>query len=225
MIFTTNSLSALRQPEFEIQLNNHEFAQVDFDFLNHALVEMARSGATFAPGQLIQIGWIACRITSNGHTFGLEEPDFEMFPIRWIPGATTTMMHLRIHTYVADSLDLGDAIQHASIFQSAVVCDRFSLTSGIYMERVSPTDEDDSGWNILCADPEHAHNDASTLRRESIYEVALVNPNVHLFVGLPHSSSLLLPYKGFPQFFLQGKRLPIAKESYLDRRFYSIRPH
>lgn len=223
MILITNRLAPLGHPEFEIQLNNHELAQGDFDFLHNTLFEMVQQGARLQPGELIQIGWIPCRIAQSGALLSLEEPDFQVLPLRWTQGATTTMMHLRIQNYVAQSLDLLSEQQHPSILQSSVFCNRLSYSSGLLMERVTPEDETDSGWNILCSDREHVHDEHS-LRRESLYAVSSMNEEVFRYVSLPPESALILPPGGIPHFFYQGASRPIQKQSYLAQRFLSIRP-
>ncbi|MBL8021203.1 MAG: hypothetical protein JNM27_16155 [Leptospirales bacterium] len=224
MIFTTKALSPFGQPEFEIQLNQHEFAQVDFDFLQNALVQMAKSGARFLNGQLIQIGSTPCRVASGRGTLFLEEPDFEMYPLHWIPGATNTMRHLRIQNYVGDSLGLRDSLSHPSVLQSAVICTQLTPASGIFMERTSPTDSEDSGWNILCPDPKHAHDNPATLRRELLYLVCMVNSAVPQYIALPEKISILQHFKGIPHFSLNGEPIPFARDSYLAQRYVSIRP-
>lgn len=224
MIFTTKLLSSFGQPEFEIQLSQLEFAQADFDFLQQALVDMARAGARFLEGQIIQIGSTPCRVASGQGVMSLEEPDFEMFPLQWVPGAKNTMRHLRIQNYVGDSLGLRDTLSHPSVLQSVVICTQLNPTSGIFMERTVPTDAEDSGWNILCPDPAHAHDNPATLRRESLYLVCMVNPAVIQYIALPESISILQHFQGVPHFSMNGERIPFARGSYLAQRYVSIRP-
>ena len=224
MIFITNNLSRFGQREFEIELNLQEFAQADFDFLSAALKGMVEQGARFQEDDLVQIGSVLCRIRATPDRLCLEEPDFQSFPINWVPGCSETMIRLRIQNYVADSVGLRDSLDHPSIRQSALTCDRLSATSGFHMERLAPNEPSDSGWAICCANPQHAHIDSETLATDSLYSISLISPESFQFLALPPGSAVTMNAGSFPRLILNGNLLQVVQGSYLRKKYLRIRP-
>jgi hypothetical protein len=74
-----------------------------------------------------------------------------------------------------------------------------------------------SGWLIGCADSDHDHNAVENLKKVTLYEAIVRHcPAALRFLGSP--SGALISVEDEPVFFLNGERLAVRKDSFVDRQ-------
>jgi hypothetical protein len=187
----TRSCHQHRHPEFALELGEG-VRELDAEWLRATLEGLVAQGRRFHPGETLQLGWSIARIgpLEDGR-LTLLEPDFESLPTHFVPGATRSLLHLRLQRSVAESLGLAEPA-FPSLRQSAIVCSRLARARPLWLDRASPQGVD-SGWFIGCAGESHEHQSARNLERLSLYEVALQQPAVVPYLALPPGVQLLLP--------------------------------
>jgi len=74
-----------------------------------------------------------------------------------------------------------------------------------------------SGWFIACADSDHDHNAVENLKKVTLYEAIVRHcPAALRFLGFPFGA--LIGVEGEPVFSLNGERLAVRKDSFVDRQ-------
>lgn len=226
----TRSCHQHGHPEFALELGE-EVLELDAEWLRATLEGLVAQGHRFRPGETLQLGWSITRIGPLEHgRLTLLEPDFESLPTHFVPGATRTLLHLRLQRSVAESLGVAEPA-FPSLRQSAIVCSRLARAHPLWLDRALPQGMD-SGWFMGCADESHDHQSARSLERLSLYEVALQQPAVVPYLALPPGLQLLLPVESHwgrkhrthestsserPTAWREGRELEPAPGSLLER--------
>lgn len=208
-------------PEFVLDYDPAIVIEPDVEWLLDFLERSVGSGTKYRTQETIRIGWTDTLIeqTDSYHLL-LLEPDWTgRLPLEYIPGVTRTLAHLRRQKDVAESLGLGERLSFPTIRQSAIVCNQLGARDCGVMDRAQ-TEGQDSGWFFGCDDPGHDHNDASVLRRISLYEVGCRVPEVVQFCALPPGLNLLHGSAEKIVVCLDGHGVEIRKGSYLERLLY-----
>ena len=158
----------------------------DVKWLAAMLEDAIRDGAIYRSGDVVQIGWMVNTLLPwKDKALALMEPDMSSFPIKWIPGVTHTLRHLRRQKDTAESLGLDNEIKFPSIRESGLLgVDVEAHTNGIILERAE-AGENDSGWFAGSLHSRLDYNDPCNLRRCSLYEIAIACPSIVSFVALP----------------------------------------
>ena len=99
--FRTNSKIS-GQPEITFSVD--EEGEIDpqwlLSFFENAVQQQGRR---FVKGQTVQIGWMILLLKENQHNeLELWEPDFDSFPISWIPSVNNTFRHLILQKSIAE---------------------------------------------------------------------------------------------------------------------------
>jgi hypothetical protein len=211
----TTACAKYDHPEFVIACEESVVPAPDVEWLVDYLERSVASGERYRPEETIRIGWTDVLLEGNQGRLQLLEPDWTgALPYEHVPSVTKTLVHLRRQKDVADSLDLLDRLSFPSIRHSALICDRlFGDAIGV-MDRVEP-EAADSGWFIGCTDASHDHNEAETLRRTSLYEIACSLPASAQFCALPAGTKILFIRDGGVRVTLDGEPLSIKEDSYL----------
>lgn len=202
----TQRCAAHGHPELVLAFDADRLPRGDAVSVATWLEESVASGVRFEPSQTIQIGWSLTRLAEERPgLLALEEPDFASMPIRWVPGVTTTLRHLRLQKDVAASL--GVAPDFSSILLPALVCSRVPERPPGGMSRfpADPSLPNDSGWFIGCAGPGHDHGDPAEIRRESLYAIACFAPSLVPYLAMPGDWTVVFGEDQAPHFRFKGE--------------------
>jgi len=217
MLTISTNCNKAQQVDIELQFDPESALDIDVKAFVRNLEGQILRGTEYKIGQLIQIGWAMVKIEmGNGSKLALWEPDFMEMPARFVPGVTNTFRHLRLQKSVLESLGLEDRMLFPSMLENGIKCSRHEDSVDFVMDRAEPT-KTDSGWFFGCDDNTHDHNNPVNLHRASLYELAHAKADCIPFLALPPGTLLLKRGKSL-EVFLSKQRLPIKKDSYLDRK-------
>src|SRR5688572_14156459 len=75
------------------------------EWFGRLLLDMASGGTRFEPGQTMQAGWSVVRfeVAVDG-VLEFREPDFRSMPVKWVPGLSTTLMHMGMQKEIVASV-------------------------------------------------------------------------------------------------------------------------
>lgn len=218
-VLRTTTCASHGHPEFRVTYDPTAVViSSDAEWLLGWLQDSVAEGALYKPEQTCRIGWgvTQVRLHPSGDLC-LWEPDMQSMPIEWVEGVTTTLAHLRAQKDVVESVLGGEELSFPSLEQSAIICSRLGRDSKVVMER-AVREGADSGWYFGCQDDDHDHNDATELRRVSLYDVAArYAPQIVPYVALPPGVLVALG-KGMPILFRDGEPLEFRPGSYLAAR-------
>ncbi len=214
-LYTTSDLSSYGHKEFQLHYANA--LRPDVEIIADIIRTTVSTGGSLKPGDTIQIGCSLCRVIDRGEHLGLEEPSFLSDPIQWVDSVDSTARHLRLQMAAAESCNLGSDLNFPSITNTAFVCSSIDQTEGIFMDRVHPLSNQDSGWFVACSDQNHNHDSNENLKQESLYALTLRKPAVIPFLGFPIGTTAMIRRDQKPQVLLHGSMLRPEENSYLDR--------
>ncbi|OAI61347.1 hypothetical protein RSP795_14995 [Ralstonia solanacearum] len=159
-----------------------------FEWIVSYFEEAVAGGTTFHDNQLVQIGWmmVTLRLREQGD-LEVWELRFDSMPIRWVPGASTTIRHLVLQRALCQQLDVDPVFP--ALNQSGVVSARFIGSKAFYMEREVSQAGSDSGWIFKDAHPEGG-------RHCSLFEIAVSRPEVIPFLALPVGAAVTCDASG-----------------------------
>jgi hypothetical protein len=157
------------------------------------LQDMASSGTRFDGGQTMQAGWSVVRFEVAGDgVLEFREPDFRSMPVKWVPGLSTTLMHMGMQKEIVESVLPVEELTIPGMRQSCVTCSRIGTEPGFYMDRSEPRGED-SGWFFGCLKKDHDHHARANLMSMSLYEAVVRRVRAALpFLAMPAGSLVLL---------------------------------
>lgn len=163
------------------------------DWFGSVLRDMAASGSRFANGQTMQAGWSVLRFEAAADgVLELREPDFRSMPVKWLPGLSTSLVHMALHRDIVESVMPVDEMAIPGMRQSCIVCNRVGAESGFFMDRSGPRGED-SGWFFGCFRKSHDHESAANLLKMSLYELIVKHARAALpFLALPNDTLVAL---------------------------------
>jgi hypothetical protein len=186
-----------------------------------AVNAMIDGGSQFAAGQTFRIGWSTMRFVEEGDWLVFEELDGSGVPGQWARGVSRTLIATRLQRDVCDSFSLPDhLVDFPSFAQSSIVCDRIDPEGALYLARLPPLADTDSGWFFGCRGDGHDHDDPSVLANDSLYTHACRIQAVLPFLAMPIGSAVLLAADGAVD-EAQGPggiALAVAPGSYLAAR-------
>jgi hypothetical protein len=181
----TTRCSKAGHPEFRFSIDEAVVIDPDITFFRDALERWVIDGECFNDGETVQFGWstLMVRLAEDGR-LSLWEPDFQSMPIKWVETVTATLQHLRVQKDVCESYFDSDVLAIPSLQSSCIVCVRLSEAEVFVLDR-GEQEGNDSGWFLGCVNDDHDHSSVSELRRVSVYEGVLQNPQAMPFLGLP----------------------------------------
>lgn len=183
----TCTCGSRNHPEFCISYDADSALHEDVEWLVGFLEKSVSLGSEYRPGQTCQIGWMVTSIGQRSdNDLALLEPDFNSLPVSWKESVTTTLRHLRLQKDVCESLGVVEEMEFPSICDSGIVGVDVSASNceKLVLDRDTRSGND-SGWFVGSAAPEIDYNDASNLRRCSLYEVGMLAPMAVMFLALP----------------------------------------
>ncbi|MBT1536883.1 hypothetical protein B7R78_0007035 [Ralstonia solanacearum] len=159
-----------------------------FEWIVSYFEEAVAGGTTFHENQLVQIGWMMVTLRLREHgDLEVWEPRCDSMPIRWVPGASTTIRHLVLQRALCRQLDMDPVFP--ALNQSGVVSARFIGTKAFCMEREVSQAGSDSGWIFKDPYPEGG-------RHCSLFEIAVSRPEVIPFLALPVGAAVTCDASG-----------------------------
>ena len=212
---TSNGCRRYNHPEFIIRLADSSVLEMDAKPILQHLENEVSQGVKYLPTQTLQVGWMIVIFKSEEeYLLSLNEPDMKEIPIRFVNSMSNTVHHLRLQKDAAESI--GAEPCFPNIRQSALKCSKYDDNSDFFMERSEPA-QNDSGWFFGCSNPKHDHNELSSLRRVSLYDLGCSRADIIPFLAFPPGCSIMINgptiavnLKGVPCLFRSG--------SYLDLR-------
>lgn len=222
MRVTTRMCGLRRHPEFVIDYDPAVVIEPDVEWFLAFLERSVASGTNYRAQETIRVGWADLLIEQEERgQLLLLEPDWSGgLPLKYIPGVTWTLAHMRRQKDVVESLGFGERLSFPTITQTAIICNQLYARDCGAMDRAEPAGQD-SGWFFGCDDPKHDHNDAGVLRRASLYEIGCRVPGVVQFCAMPPGTNISLGGAEKIVVCLNGHDVTIRKGSYLDRMFLS----
>lgn len=213
---TTSRCAQYAHPEVLVSYAGTGIVREDVSILLRNIEEMVKDGATFGPGETIQLGWLYGQFREHSPgLLSLYEPDLQAFPVAWVPGVTNILSINRFQLDVADSFGLREQAEFTTFCHSCLICSQFRAGIDFFMTRWLP-DKADSGWFIGCLDDSHDHNDPDNLLCLSTYELATnVSRSPLMYLALPPDVAVEIT-NGLPQAGLSDKPLPIVPGSFVD---------
>ena len=172
---TDNSLN-ISQPRIRFSLADDCAlpAQWLLDYFANGLA----NGAHFAPGQTVQIGWMIVQLqAAEEGVLEVWEPDFQVFPIRWIRGVNWTLRHVILQRSICDELKCEP--EFPSLRHSGVMSRGFKISKDFKISRDTPNAAD-SGWVFM--EPGYSGTQGEY---QSLYQLALWNMRIVPFLALP----------------------------------------
>jgi hypothetical protein len=183
MILSTSTGAARGHPEicFSIDDAVAELSQWLLDYLNSQLA----IDVQFRALQKLQVGWMLVELRScESGNLELWEPDFDSIPIRWCRGVNNSVRHLAIQRWVCDAA--GCEPDFPTLRHAGIVSPNFTQSLEISLSR-DPSAALDSGW--VLAELGYNGSEGSFM---SLYEIALAQPKVIPYLGLPEGASVTL---------------------------------
>jgi hypothetical protein len=177
--------------------------------------ERVARGATFAPGQTVQLGWSTLRVCERADgTLGLEERELSPRPA-WVEQVDRALLDVWRQKEVAASvgLELAFPRQDESFLLAGCAADAASVA----MTRLPDEDLPDgfSGWSVVCT-ARHEHTDSDAL---PLLALAAMRPALVQLLALPHGTVALAvagdDARVRPYVFRDGAELAPAAGSYL----------
>ena len=207
----------IKHPDFEIVFHKKPSVEADVEALLKFIHDSVMRGTAYKPGQTFEIGWMLCNIESTpSGTLTLFEPDFQSFPINWINSSSHTMLHLRLQRSAVESINMLEQVDFPRLDTSGLMCNQFTCSDEFIFDRQSKSK--DSGWFFGCDNESHDHNDITVLSRQSLYALALLNPNVVHLLALPVGVSGRV-HKRSIELFHDEQKIELVPESYLDQKY------
>jgi hypothetical protein len=215
MRVTTKHCAKYGQRDISVAYDEHLVLESDVTWLLGWLESEAANGRRFLAGETIQIGWMVTKLeTFEDGMLEICEPDMKAFPVKFVNSVTNTLIHLRFQKMVVESIGCEQEFCFPSLRQTAITCNSVGKHAGIFMDRMSPRDND-SGWFIGCVDPNHNHQEPTNLARKSLYEIVVrYEPIITSYLAIPPGISVYIR-DGIPVFHRGESKLAILSDSFL----------
>lgn len=216
--YRTTGCTAHGHPEFTVRFRR----EVPVPGLEQLLLgyferEVA-GGATFKPGQSVQLGWATLRLVQRDDgTLGVLEPDLA-HELKWVESVEQSLLETWRQKEVLESLGLAARADYPRQALQAIVCSRAWEQPTLVLGRTEPTGPTDSGWFVGCMDDAHDHQVPEALGVVPLIEIAVRVPPLAQFFALPAGADVVVT--GRPRLtarvFLDGEERIPAPGSYLD---------
>lgn len=218
MQIETKNCSKYDHPEFVLEVQRN-YLQGTLQCLADGIEEMVATGSRFKPKQTFQFGLSLTTVQSYDKTrLTLHEPDMLSMPIAWVPGVTWSTEQMFLQTSCLQSVGWLPELKNVVLNASLIACPRFREHS-FFMNRMSPSNECDSGWFVGCHDEDHDHNNADNLIRISLYEALLGQPDIGCFLTFPFNSMIVVHRGREIKIWLGEEEIEIAPETFLHKWF------
>lgn len=189
MVYSTSNCSRYGHPEVEAEVQDQ--ACYGNQLIEHIdnIERCVEAGLRLTEGADMTCGWMLINIKKqpNGR-LSHEEPDFRSMPIQWVRQLDRCFEHIRIQTRLAESLGIAPGeLTFSRLDLAAVVGRDFLNATSFRLTREKPEQEQDSGWVFEPIPPKLDYDaDASgSLLFQSLYQTALVRPEIIPFMALP----------------------------------------
>ncbi len=208
-------------PEFIIFYDEEQLLEEDISWLIASLEGQVANGQTFQEGDLFQIGWLVAKVKAHSdNLLTLTEPDLKELPLHYVDSVTNCLMHLRWQKAILSSYGLSDPGIYPSISDTVLICNHLANAQEFAMQRLY-AEGNDSGWQIVCTDPDHDHQEITQLERLSLYELASnVQSRATPFLALPEGSQLIIGDKEIC-YLLNDEMLQLEEGSFLKSLGYT----
>jgi hypothetical protein len=152
------------------------------------LESAVESGSLFLHGETLQVGWMLTQFREGGHDLlELWEPDFHAFPIEWKNNLDETLRQLALQNAVCEVAEV--EIELPTLVQGGVVSPGFRHATDFVMSRDMP-EQADSGWVF-----KELGYEGHEGQYQSLYQIALWQPRIIPFLGLPPETSVFREQK------------------------------
>jgi len=217
LVFRTSQCSRHGHQEFTILFSERPPVHgLEKTLLSHFENAVAR-GATFRPGQFVQLGWASLRLMSRPDgTLGVQEFDSQAEG-GWVESVDKALMAAWSQKEVVLSVGLQEPAFPGQM-QDAVVCKKLLEGHDEYqLSRSDPDDDDDSGWFLACFGKDHDHDKASELAMTQLVHVTTRLPFITQFLALPAGADVHLtgPGRIRATVFIDGEERVPLPGSYL----------
>lgn len=218
MQIETKNCSKYNHPEFVLEVQR-DYLQGTLQHLADGIEEMVATGSRFKPKQTFQFGLSLTTVQSYDKTrLTLHEPDMRSMPIAWVPGVTWTVEQMFLQISCLQSVGWRPELKNVVLNASLLACPRFRERS-FFMNRMEPSDDCDSGWFVGCNDDDHDHNNLENLRRISLYEALLGQPDIGPFLTFPFEASITFDRGRELKIQLEEENIEIAPGTFLHEWF------
>ena len=208
-------------PEFAIFFDEDQLIEEDVSWLIASIEAEVANGHQFKEGDIFKIGWMMAKVQAHpDNLLTLSEPDLKEIPLKYVHSVTNCLIHLRWQKEILASYGLNGPSIHPSISQNVLICNQLYMASEFAMQRLL-AEGDDSGWQIVCVDPDHDHQDHTQLERITLYELASsIQAKTIPFLALPEGSQLIISGSEIC-FLLNDEEQKIIEGSFLDITGYT----
>ncbi len=196
--------------------------RVDVDWIASIIREYILDGSSLEDGQLIEFGSMLFRMNLFGDELQFTEPDFRAMPIRWIPGLTNSLKLSRSQRDLAESFGLRESIDCPTLRESLVVGNDLDTSLGQFVMERSRSPKGDCGWFVGRGDTVLDYSNPFNLKRLSVYELIVNQPQLAPFLALPSGSRVESSMEQF-RLSLNDQRQALPKGSVfnLGKPWYS----
>lgn len=167
-------------------------------WLVNYLESAVQSGERFQPGETVQIGWMIMQVHEENGALCLHEPDFRTKQVQWVPTVTQTLIDLLMQQLTAQIVGVEAEVDVPNWYQTGIACRRFGEDRSAFdMQRAPGSRENhDSGWFCGCMFVDCDHESMENLRLASLYELAVLNPEIVRYLALPESTDVVVTTDG-----------------------------
>lgn len=175
------------------------------------------AGKRFEVGQTILYGASFVRIAEGRDgRLALEGVEPGSMPWRWIGSIEQALRDTYVQRSIVESFGLLDALDFPDVQAAAYACRRAGKVEETVLLRESPAIEHESGWFVMCGDPDHDHADPEELEIASLYEMTLRFPILGAFLAMPVGVAVHVGAEGYRAAVLDGRDLVVMPGSLLD---------
>jgi hypothetical protein len=217
MVYSTTHCHCYEHPEVEgVVVHDDRYRDALIDHISN-LERCVEAGLRLEEGSGMECGWMSinlARLPDGRLTH--EEPDFRSMPIRWVRRLDRTFEHLRVQTKLMESLGL-DEFDFASLAKAGVVGRDCMQPGPLRLCREEPEQANDSGWVLEPIPPrlDYTADPEGSLLFQSLYETALVRPEIVPFMAMPVGSDVRIAADGALTICLHDRALRLKLGSNL----------
>jgi hypothetical protein len=160
------------------------------DMLANFITTRLEEGATFAPGETIQCGWMWLIVEETDGERCVVAPELGVMPMQFQADCSNALNMVLGQRYLCDSFQLGYGWCDAR--QAALTIKGIGESDEIFMNRQGEGKDQDSGWYFGASDNPRDPNDANNLEWRSLWELSCLFPRALEFFLLPPGTQAVL---------------------------------
>lgn len=130
-------------------------------------------------------------------------------PWRWIGSIEQALRDTYVQRSMVESFGLLEQLDFPDVQAAAYCCARAGTAKESALLREAAAIEHESGWFVMCGDPDHDHSDPDELECVSLYEMTLRFPILTAFLGMPVESTIYFGEEGFVAAFHGERELEV----------------